>query len=439
MGASRPQEEEPLYRIAARRALERAQRSAATPTFGRLLKLQAAGAAGDALLALALAGSLFFSIPEAAARDRVALYLVVTMAPFSLVAPVLSRVLDRSHGGLRAALVVASLGRAVLAWLLASRLDTFYLFPLAFGLLVLSRASLVARSALLPTVVPEGRALVVANASLSKVSAAAGMTAVLPGLVVVHLAGARAELVFAALVYAAGALPAMRLPSARGRRDDEERRRARQGARTPTVRRAVVVMTLLRLLVGFVIFHLGFALPREALDALGLGLLVGGGAFGSLFGAMVSSRFKGRIKEEGLMMLCCFAAGGAAMATGRWFSLASAAALVFVFGASAGASKVAFDALVQRDTPEGGRGWAFARFESLLQLGWVTGALVPVVLTIPTKPGVAGAGVAALLVAVSFVVAHRRAATANRPQPPSGNRRGLAAEQGPSSAAEGHD
>src|SRR5918999_1507774 len=95
-------EEEPLALIAARRVLTRARAEAATPEFGRLLFFQATGAAGDALIALALAGSLFFSVPTAEARGRVALYLLLTVAPFAVVAPLLSRYLDRHRGSSRA-------------------------------------------------------------------------------------------------------------------------------------------------------------------------------------------------------------------------------------------------------------------------------------------------------------------------------------------------
>src|SRR3712207_7228956 len=45
----------------------------------------------------------------------VALYLLVTMAPFAVVAPVIGPLLDRLQRGRRVALGAASLGRAVLA------------------------------------------------------------------------------------------------------------------------------------------------------------------------------------------------------------------------------------------------------------------------------------------------------------------------------------
>ena len=62
------------------------RRPAVTP-FTRLARTHALMAAGDAVIAVALAGSLFFDISPDAARTKVALYLLFTMLPFTIVAP----------------------------------------------------------------------------------------------------------------------------------------------------------------------------------------------------------------------------------------------------------------------------------------------------------------------------------------------------------------
>ena len=82
--------------------------------------------------------------------------------------------------------------------------------------------------------------------------------------------------------------------------------------------------------------------------------------------------------------------------------------LVFVFGVASGASKVAFDAIVQRETPEGGRGWAFARYESLLQLAWVGGSLIPLLVAISSGAGAVAVGVAANVVGIIFMIGRHR-------------------------------
>jgi hypothetical protein len=401
-------DDESLVLIAARRALRRARAEAATPEFGRLLFFQAMGAAGDALIALALAGSLFFSVPEATARDRVALYLVLTVAPFAIVSPFLATFLDRHRAALRAALVIAALGRGTLAWWLSSRLDSLLLFPIAFGLLVFARAALVVRGAILPNLVPEGRTLVAANASLSKSAAVAGLLVGGPGLLLIRWPGVQTEILVAAAIYFLGTLPALRIPAGRGRRAEEERMGARVKARAVTVRQAIVATAGMRALVGFLVLHLAFALRREDLGSLGLGVLVGSAAVGTLVGAVLSPRFRRRLKEEGIIVASLAIAGLTAIVAGTWFSVTSAAVLVFAFGVASGASKVAFDSIVQRDTPEGARGWAFARFESVLQLAWVAGALVPLALSAPAGPGVVTVGIVANALALVYTVGRAR-------------------------------
>ena len=54
--------------------------------------------------------------------------------------------------------------------------------------------------------------------------------------------------------------------------------------------------------------------------------------------------------------------------------------IAFTVAIGAGAGRIAFDSLLQRDGPEHLRGRAFARFETRFQLAWVAGALVPVAL-----------------------------------------------------------
>ena len=400
--------EEPLARIALRRVIRSVRRDAETPEFGRLLTLQGAGAAGDALLALALAGTLYFSVPATVARGRVVLYLLITMAPFAVVGPVLANFLDRHRGGLRFTMVVSLVGRAACVWLLSTRLETLWLFPLAFGVLVLSRAAGVVRGAAMPHLVPDGRTLVAANASLSRVSAIAGMIAVAPGVALLKWPGVKTELLLTAVAYAAGAVAAFGLPRMSGTRSEGEQKGARLSVRSIALRQAVVAAGGMRLCVGFLIFHLAFALRREEFGSVGLGLLIGSAALGSLFGALLAPRLRRRLREEGILLTTLFLAGLTALVAGRFFSLESSIVLVFVFGVTSGASKVAFDSLVQRETPEAARGYAFARFESLLQVLWVAGALVPVALTISAEIGVVIIGVVAIALALVYLAGRSR-------------------------------
>jgi MFS family permease len=401
--------EEALWRIVIRRAGAGLKRDALTPAFGRLLFLQGAGAAGDAAIAIALAGSLFFSVPEATARGKVALYLALTVAPFAVVSPLLARFLDRHRASLRWALIVAAVGRGILAWLLATRLDTLYLFPLAFGILLLSKVTLIVRGAVLPRLVPESQSLVQAGAALSRISAIGGILGGLVGVALIKVWGPRVELLAGALVYLSATLPALRLPTSRGKRSEGERAGAKAKARSMDVRQAAVAAAGMRFLVGFLVFDLAFALRREHFNSLGLGLLVGSATVGGLVGALVAPRLRRLMREEGIIVASLVVAGVTGLIVGHYFSVISAGALVFAIGVTSGALKVAFDAIVQEATPEGGRGWAFARFESFLQLAWVAGSLVPLLIPLSSGAGATIVGVMANFLALLYLLGRHRA------------------------------
>ncbi|HAE55601.1 MAG TPA: hypothetical protein DCG25_11575, partial [Acidimicrobiaceae bacterium] len=75
--------------------------------FARLARVQLASAAGDALFTIALAGSLFFNLDPDAARPKVALYLILTIAPFAIVGPLIGPLIDRLQGGRRAMMIAS--------------------------------------------------------------------------------------------------------------------------------------------------------------------------------------------------------------------------------------------------------------------------------------------------------------------------------------------
>ena len=64
---------------------------------------------------VSLADTLFFSATSSAARPKVLLYLVLTLAPFALIAPVFGPLIDRTRGGRR--LTFAATMAAVPWWL----------------------------------------------------------------------------------------------------------------------------------------------------------------------------------------------------------------------------------------------------------------------------------------------------------------------------------
>ena len=58
----------------------------------------------DAAMAVALANTLFFAAASAESKGKVALYLLITIAPFAVIAPLIGPALDRLQHGRRVAL-----------------------------------------------------------------------------------------------------------------------------------------------------------------------------------------------------------------------------------------------------------------------------------------------------------------------------------------------
>ena len=119
----------------------------------RLIELHAFNAAGDAAVAISLAGTLFFQVPTDEARGQVALFLLLTMLPFAIVAPLIGPVLDRFSHGRRWA-IGADDGGARVPVLGAGRArspsESLAMFPAALGVLVASKAYGVTRAAAVP-------------------------------------------------------------------------------------------------------------------------------------------------------------------------------------------------------------------------------------------------------------------------------------------------
>lgn len=195
--------------------------------FGRLALVHTVFSAGSTLVTISLAGSLFFSVSPSESKSKVLLYLLLTLAPFAVVAPALSPLLDRGIKQRRAGIALACAGSALLALLMAGGLKTLLLYPEAFGVLVLSKLYLVGKAALVPTMVGEGDDLASANAKLAVLAALAGFVVSPIGIGVLQL-GASWVLRLDIVVFVAGAVVALRLPRGRiGSASLQEGRRTR--------------------------------------------------------------------------------------------------------------------------------------------------------------------------------------------------------------------
>ncbi|MDR3649339.1 MAG: MFS transporter [Acidimicrobiales bacterium] len=389
--------------------------------FGRLALTQVVLTAGDTLLTVSLASSLFFKVSPDEARGKVILYLLLTMAPFAVVAPLLGPIIDRSRGARRATVVVSSACRAAICLVLAGDLGSLLLFPEAFAMLVLSKVYLVTKGSLVPLVVgaserPGGNELASANARLGLLSSLASLVASIPAIGVLELLGGAWVLRLDMVVFLVGTVVALRLPvGRRARRSwgdapaaapapaaepavaarpqeawDEETPRGALGPRVnthPEVLLALSAMSVLRGLVGFVTFLLAFSLDRMKSAKGWYGFMLGASVAGALVGVMLVPRARKVLTEPQMITLSIWSVALAGALTALVGGIVIQAFLAFVIGLASAASKPAFDALVQRYVPTAAQGRAFARFETRLQLIWVLGALLPVVVSLPLGSG----------------------------------------------------
>ncbi|MFJ1755644.1 MFS transporter [Kitasatospora sp. NPDC088134] len=385
----------------------------------KLIELHALNSFGDMLITVALASTIFFSVPTGEARGRVALYLLITMAPFAVLAPVIGPLLDRLPHGRRTAMAMSMLARAALAWVMAGTVASggLELYPEALGVLVASKAYGVVRSVVVPRLLPPQLSLVKAN---SRVTLAGLLTTLVAGGVggLLHLLGPGWPLRGAFVVFVIGTLMAFHLPhkvdSAKGEQRAElhaephgERRKGVLRAVGPSVIMALRGVAALRWLVGFLVMFLAFLIRKDPIgglpETLALGVVAGaaglGNALGSVLGSWLRTR-AGEVTVTAVLALATAAAGAAAL----WYGVATVTVVAGVAGMSASLGKLALDALIQRDVPEAVRTSAFARSETALQLSWVLGGVVGISLPLNA---VLGLTVAAAVMAVMLLLTFR--------------------------------
>ena len=361
-----------------------------------LLTVHALHAAGDALIAVALAGTLFFSVPIGEARSRVALYLLLTMLPFALLVPVAGPVLDRFPHGRRNVLALTTGGRGLLTWVMAGATASLGLYPLALAVLVLSRAYGVARAAAVPRVRPDALGLVPANARLNIAAVSASALAAGLGSGLSALLGSGAVLRLASVVLIVGGVLALRLP------EHVDEAPEREAAKPPRLllSRCVAEVTgplaaavTLRALAGLLTLFLAFLLRADGAPGLLVALVVGAAALGQLAGTTLAARLPDG-SERALAALALggpfVACLGAALVSSDPWVVAAAGTT----GISVSLSRFALDAALQEHVTGRSLGSAFARSETALQLAWVVGAFAAVIL--PTNAALGFALAAAL-------------------------------------------
>ncbi len=389
----------------------------------RLTEMHAVTVAGDAAVTVSLAGTIF-AMPTDEARGRVALFLLLTMAPFVLLAPLIGPLLDRFRHGRRWALGTTLALRGFLAWVLASAVveDSAWLFPAALGCLVASRSYTVARAAAVPRLLPRGISLVSANARLN-ISGIVGMT--LGG----GLGGAASQvgpewsLRVAFVIFVIATVMSIRLPDridstlgevdvdgtpvGREPLDQPERGARRMRALPVPVRYVLWLTTGARLLSGFLTLFLLFLMREHPIPGwsgpLVLGLVVAAAGVGNALGSLIGNR-KDNPAPEAMATVIAFVAVAVVIVTILLYSVWTLILVGLAAGVYGQLAKLCLDALVQRDVADMTRARVFSWSETILQAFWVVGGTIGIL--VPLEPAL-GFGIIAVVIILAGLVAVR--------------------------------
>jgi hypothetical protein len=430
-----------------------------------LMELTAAGAAGDAFVTIALAGTLFFSASLDQARGRIALTLLITMAPFAVLAPLIGPMLDRAQQGRRYLLAGTLMARGLLCWGMVDAVlhnDVVALLPAAFGVLVLQKAYAVIRASVTPRLLPPEIALVTANSRTGMASLVAGSVAGLLAVGISVLAGggpngAAWVLRVGTLVYIAATAMSFRVPehvdqfdakpangnpaegatvptagppgagghpgrgpggtvplgvegTRTGRAGAQDRPPVRGGLRTlrhvgPVVAEAMRANVTLRAFSGFIVFFLAFLLRTVHFHGVNDKVALGGLLVAATLGGFLGTALGSALRSQRPYIIIFGMLGAATAVTtvcAAFFGLWAALAVALVAAFGQVLVKLALDSTVQQEIGEDIRSSAFAASESLHQLAWVAGGLGGVAMSL-TNSGVAGMTVAAVGLAGSFL------------------------------------
>jgi hypothetical protein len=377
----------------------------------------------DAAMAVALANTLFFAAASGESKSKVALYLLITIAPFAVIAPLIGPALDRLQHGRRVALATSFALRIALAVVLIMNYDgatgsypSMVLYPCALAMMVFSKSFSVLRSAVTPRVMPPTIDLVRVNSRLTVFGLLGGTIAggAIAGGVefaCTHLFQLPGALFVVVAVTVAGAMLSMRIPrwvevttgevpatlsyrkhsdplnpSSRSWPDEVKKV---PGKATATLRQPLgrnIITSLwgnctIKVMVGFLFLYPAFVAKAHQANAwyqLGmLGMIGAAAAVGNFGGNFTSARLQlGR--PAVLVVRCTVAVTVSALAAAVAGNLVVTTIATLVTSGSSAIAKASLDASLQHDLPEESRASGFGRSESTLQLAWVLGGALGV-------------------------------------------------------------
>jgi MFS family permease len=341
-------------------------------------------AAGDAFVAVSLAGSLFFSVSPNASRQQVLLYLLITMAPLAVLSPLVGPAVDRFRRTQRFVAAGFFAARGVFCLVLAVTLLQVSFYPVVLLLLIASKASGIVKQTLVQTLVDDPDELVATNARLARFASITAAVGVVAASGVFAVAGPEWSLRIGAVLFVLAAIAVLRTrPRSTARVTPHDVEYAE--THLPTVVVASVGVLAIRAAVGFFVFMLAFTLRRSSEPAFVYGLAAAAYGAGAFLGHTAATVLRRWFREEQLIGLslalpAAFAAVGILGA-----SLPLLMVVSVLVGLSTTLGRNAFDGLLQRRAPEALLGRAGARYETRFQLAWVFGGVLATPISLPAE------------------------------------------------------
>jgi len=375
--------------------------------------------ATDATMAVALANTLFFSAATGESKGKVALYLLITVAPFAVIAPVIGPALDRVQRGRRIALALSCLGQGLLSVVMALHFDDWLLYPAALGTMVLSKSFTVLKAAVSPRVLPAGVTLVKTNARLTVFGLAASgvFGALAAGFAAVF--NSPGALWFTAALCVVDAVLCLKIPSWVEVTEGEVPTSLRADpakTRQPMGRQLVVTLWgngMLRVLTGFLTLFAAFVIKAQTehnasavQQVLLLGVVGAAAGAGNFVGNGIGARTHFG-KPDQVVISCLAGALGMTVLAAVLPGVPTVALLALVAAVCSALAKVSLDATIQDDLPEESRASGFGRSETILQFGWVLGGAIGVLLPAEYWIGFTAIGVVIGIGLAQTVMTHR--------------------------------
>lgn len=371
------------------------------PRFARRMALShAVDDLGDAMVNLALVGSLFFSVSVDASRSRITWYLILAAAPLVVAAPLVGNFLDRTRFGYRAAISGSQVLRAIVALLMVGSLLSLVLFPLAFLVLISRKVYALARASLLSQMTADPNELLLADSHIARTGTIAGGVGTVIAGVLLATGHVEVMLLVAAPIFLTAAVISRSLPRPTSAIGSMGVPRLAE-AIPPEIWSATIAVTALRASGGALTYLLAFAIKRGGGDQwiFAAGLMAAG--VGGLLANLFATRIHHRWSQDWIVVLSLIVPGVTCLIGVGTAGNLGVIAIAFAIGLGRGIGTRSIT-LLNASVAPASRARSIARSELVFQVASVVGAILAVQLAPTPNAGFAVSSVVLIGSGIAF-------------------------------------